>query len=107
MQIAVALLKTHMGVLSAARSLSREGLDKLQRAAVPHPRLLGLDLQSLTERFVHSVAPLERNELPVVGPEVPALELELQGARRARSRRRVGGSSAEVASRGPQRSRRT
>jgi predicted metal-dependent hydrolase len=73
-QIAAALLKTHMGVLSAARALSSEGLDKLQRAAATHPRLLGLDLQSVKERFAHYFASLEHNELPVIGPEVPALE---------------------------------
>jgi uncharacterized protein len=73
-QIAAALLKTHMGVLSAARALSSEGLDKLQRAAATHPRLLGLDLQSVKEGFAHYFASLERNELPIIGPEVPALQ---------------------------------
>jgi len=74
-QIAAALLKTHMGRLSAARVLSGEGLDKLQRAALMHPTLLGLHLPSVAERFAHYFAALERNELPVVGPAVPALEL--------------------------------
>ena len=75
-QITASLLKTHMGVFSAARTLSREGLDKLERAAATHPRLLGLDLPSLTQRFAYYFAPLDRHELPVIGPEVPALELE-------------------------------
>lgn len=74
-QIAAALLKTHMGKRSAARVLSDEGLDKLERAALMQPALLGLNLPSVTERLAHYFASLERDELPVIGPAVPALEL--------------------------------
>jgi len=76
-QITAALLKTHMGALSAARTLSREGLDKLRHAAATRPRLLGLDLRPLTARFARYFGSIERNELPVIGPDVPALELEV------------------------------
>jgi hypothetical protein len=74
-QIAAALLKTHMGVLAGARTLAREGLDKLGRAARNRPTLLGLELHELERRLVRYFAPLRRNRLPRIGPDVPVLRL--------------------------------
>jgi uncharacterized protein len=74
-QIAAALLKTHMGVVLGARRLSGEGLDKLRRAAALRPMLLGLNVSETAEYFVTYFAPVERNELPTVGPDVPLLRL--------------------------------
>jgi uncharacterized protein len=74
-QIAAALLKTHMGVVLGARSLSTEGLNNLHRAAMIHAGLLGLDLNAVRHGFQRFFAPLERNELPVIGPDVPVLRL--------------------------------
>lgn len=76
-QIAAALLKTHMGSLGGARTLSSEGLEKLCRAAATDPRLLGLDLRAVEGRFRGYFAPLARNELPVIAASVPVLELSL------------------------------
>ena len=74
-QIAAALLKAHMGVPLGARALATEGLDYLRRAAAVYPTLLGLDLRDVIERFSRYLAPLDRNELPALGPEVPVLQL--------------------------------
>jgi hypothetical protein len=74
-QIAAALLKTHMGVLSGAQVLSREGLEKIGQAAAVHPDLLGLDLPQVSESFRRYFAPLQRGRLPEVGPAVPTLRL--------------------------------
>ncbi len=74
-QIAAALLKTHMGVLAGAQVLSAEGLDKLRRAAAVHSTLLGLDLNETVERLARYFAPVARNELPTIGPETPVLRL--------------------------------
>jgi uncharacterized protein len=80
-QIAAALLKTHMGVAAGAHSLSAEGLDKLQRAATLQPSLMGLDLCTAVKRFGEYFTPLGRNELPEIGLDVPAICLEgLRGA---------------------------
>ena len=77
-QIAAALLKTHMGVAAAARTLSCEGLDKLRHAAAGGARQLGLDLHAVTPRLARYFTALERNELPLIGPDVPVLELQWQ-----------------------------
>ena len=74
-QIAAALLKTHMGVGKGARILSAEGLEKLRRAATGAPQLLGLDLASVADQFEAYFAPLRQAELPVIGVGVPALRL--------------------------------
>ncbi len=74
-QIAAALLKTHMGVFPGARTLSAEGLDKLGRAAALEPVLLGLDLQQTAAAFASYFAPLARGSLPDLGPQVPLLQL--------------------------------
>jgi uncharacterized protein len=74
-QVAAALLKTHMQVLAGARVLSREGLDKLSRAARTHPSLLGLDLAHVIEEWRAYFAPLGRDVLPVIGPHVPVLRV--------------------------------
>lgn len=74
-QIAAALLKTHMGVVLGARTLSAEGLDNLRRAAAMQPTLLGLDLADVAGRFAEYFSPLGRNELPVLGPRAPLLRL--------------------------------
>jgi hypothetical protein len=74
-QIAAALLKTHMRVLLGAHTLSAGGLDKLGRAAALQPRLLGLDTRATWERFAAYFAPLGRNGLPIIDARVPALQL--------------------------------
>jgi len=74
-QIAAALLKTHMGVLAGAHSLSGEGVAKLRRAAAVQPRLLGLDIGDTAAGFGAYFASLARNELPPIGPDVPVLRL--------------------------------
>lgn len=74
-QIAAALLKTHMGVIAGARTLSQEGLDKLRRAAEVDPILLGLDLCDVADRFAYYFAPLQHDRLPLVGADVPVLRL--------------------------------
>ena len=74
-QIAAALLKTHMGVLAGARSLSEEGVAKLRRAAAMQPRLLGVDIGYTAAGFGAYFASLARNELPPIGPDVPVLRL--------------------------------
>jgi predicted metal-dependent hydrolase len=76
-QIAAASLKTHLHVLAGARTLSAQGLEKLRRAATISPRLLGLDLREVDGLFSEYFRPLERNDLPVIGPEVPVLVLEV------------------------------
>ncbi len=74
-QIAAALLKIHMGVASGARTLSAAGLDKLRQAAALQPQLLGLDLKGVAERFAEYFGPLDRDELPAIAVQVPALRL--------------------------------
>ena len=74
-QIAAALLKTHMGVVLGVRTLSAEGLDKLRRAGALQPELLGLDLRETAARFTAYFRPLERDELPSLGAHVPLLRL--------------------------------
>lgn len=74
-QIAAALLKTHMGVLAGARSLSADGLEKLRRAAASRPTLLGLDLEDTAARFAAYFARLASDELPRIAPDVPVLRL--------------------------------
>src|SRR5215475_12823880 len=70
-QIAAALLKTHMQVLAGARVLSTEGLDKVRQAARVQRTLLGLELDVVVERLTQYFAPLEGSQLPAVGPQVP------------------------------------
>jgi hypothetical protein len=72
-QIAAALLKTHMGVFAGASVLSTEGLEKLRRAAAPQAQLMGLDLAEVADRFAAYFVPLERDELPLIGADVPKL----------------------------------
>ena len=74
-QIAAALLKAHMGVVSGARTLSSEGLEKLRRAASSNQILLGLNLQGTVDGLVSYFAPLAHSELPGIGPQVPVLRL--------------------------------
>jgi hypothetical protein len=74
-QIAAALLKTHMRVLPGARRLSAEGVEKLRRAAALQPTALGLDLGDAAARFTAYFAGLASHELPRIAPEVPALRL--------------------------------
>ena len=75
-QIAAALLKTHMQVIAGARVLSAEGLKKLREVAPVEPRLLGLDLGDVADRFAVYFAALRRDELPVIAPGVPVLRPE-------------------------------
>src|SRR5215470_15849829 len=72
-QIAAALLKTHMHVVAGARTLSTEGLNKVARAARTQRTLLGLELEDIVERFTEFFAPLDDNRLPVLGSHVPVL----------------------------------
>ena len=74
-QIAAALLKTHMGVLSGARVLSAEGLDKLRRSARLQPVSLGLRLPEVVSVFTDYFAPVTHDQLPQIGPHVPMLQL--------------------------------
>lgn len=74
-QLAAALLKTHLRVFAGACSLSAEGLDKLRRAALREPRLMGLDLNAVVDRFAKYFLPLQRGELPRIGADVPVLRL--------------------------------
>jgi len=74
-QIAAALLKTHTGALAGAAMLAAEGLDKLRRAAAECPRLLGLDVDDTAARLAAYFAPLDRDQLPTIGPQVPVLRL--------------------------------
>jgi uncharacterized protein len=75
-QIAAALLKTHMGVVAGARSLFTEGMEKLTRVAAVRPHLLGLDLADVIERFGRYFAPVQHGQLPVIGPDVPLLRVD-------------------------------
>jgi hypothetical protein len=72
-QIAAALLKTHLGVLDGARTLSVEGIAKLRRARASHERLLGLDLDALITAFEVYFEPLRRDRLPAIDRSVPLL----------------------------------
>jgi hypothetical protein len=74
-QIAAALLKTHMGACGGAAMLSARGVDNLRRVAETAPCLLGLDVPAMTARFTAYFAPLERDELPTIGPQVPVLHV--------------------------------
>lgn len=76
-QIAAALLKAHMGVVLGARVLAAQGLERLDRAAVTHPALLGLDLPVVVGRFTRYFTPLDTGVLPLIGPAVPTLVLLL------------------------------
>jgi len=75
-QLAAGLLKTHMGVIAGARVLSAAGVEKLRRAMVRTPRLLGLDLGEVADRFEAYFAPIRHDELPVIGFGVPVLQPE-------------------------------
>jgi hypothetical protein len=74
-QIAAALLKVHMRVLTGAHTLSRAGIGKIDRVRARHPVLLGLSLTTVADACRWYFAPLECNELPLLGPDVPRLRL--------------------------------
>ncbi len=76
-QIAAALLKSHMLVPAGAQRLSTEGIGKIRRVALSHPHLMGLDLHDLIRRFEAFFAPLPGGQLRAIGPGVPALRLQL------------------------------
>jgi hypothetical protein len=76
-QITAALLKTHMRAISGARTLAIQGLTRLHRSAMIRPTLLGLDLPATRERFERYLAPLNTGVLPVIGSDVPTLQLPL------------------------------
>jgi len=75
-QIAAALLKTHMEVRSGAEILSAEGLDRLRRAAQTHPQMLGLDLRAVADMFTRFFEPLAHRRLPAIGADVPVLSVD-------------------------------
>ncbi len=78
-QIAAALLKTHLQVIAGARVLSAEGMEKLRHAALVEPRLLGLDLLEVGDRFTRYFAPLGCDTLPLIeAAAVPELALEAE-----------------------------
>ena len=72
-QIAAALLKTHMRVFAGAQILSNQGLDKLRRAADMQAQLMGLDVAHVVQQFTTYWVPLGHQLLPIVGADVPAL----------------------------------
>jgi hypothetical protein len=74
-QVAAALLKTHMGVVLGARTLSVEGIEKLQRAASIQPHLLGLDIRRTAGLLAAYFGSLAHDQLPPIGPLVPVLQL--------------------------------
>lgn len=74
-QVAAALLKTHMGVADGARRLSIEGIAKLKRAGALHADLMGLDLGAVIGAFEDYFAPLGVGRLPAIDATVPALRL--------------------------------
>ena len=76
-QIAAALLKTHMRVPAGARRLSAQGMQKLQCAAAVQHALLGLDLDDVVQSFTAYFAPLEEDRLPVLDARVPVLRVTL------------------------------
>ncbi|HVN84345.1 MAG TPA: DUF309 domain-containing protein [Candidatus Binatia bacterium] len=73
-QIAAALLKSHMGVPLGARTLSEEGLDKLRHVAAHSPKLMGLAVTRVVGEFEGYWAPNARGELPTLD-NVPLLTL--------------------------------
>ena len=74
-QIAAALLKTHMRVLDGARILSAHGLEKLRHVANARPMMMGLDLGDLIAQCTRFFDPLERGLLPPLGANAPLLRL--------------------------------
>ena len=76
-QIAAALLKTHLLVPAGAQRLSTQGIDKIRRVALLQPQLMGLDLHDVVRRFEVFFAPLQGGQLRAIGPAVPALRLQL------------------------------
>jgi hypothetical protein len=74
-QIAAALLKVHLGSLTAATTLSRAGLDKIAACAGHARTLLGLDLRATLAQFTHYFRPLTRRALPPLDASVPLLLL--------------------------------
>jgi hypothetical protein len=74
-QIAAALLKEHMGVDAGAFLLSHEGIDKLERAAAEHPRLMGLDIARVARVFAEYFAD-RRDEGRADPSGVPVLRLD-------------------------------
>ncbi len=75
-QVAAALLKSHMNVLVGARTLALQGLARLDSVAVVHHYLLGLDVPVVAACLRSYLAPLERGVLLSIGPSVPVLTLE-------------------------------
>jgi len=78
-QIAAALLKTHMHTLNGARILSSEGLDKLCRAGEHSRVLLGLEIPVTIDAFSAYFSPLQAGQLPRVDESVPVLRLAIEG----------------------------
>lgn len=73
-QIAAALLKTHMEARDGVRLLATEGLDKLRHVAAQSPRFMGLDVSAVLADCTAYFAPAIRGELPAV-VSAPALRL--------------------------------
>ncbi len=73
-QIAAALLKTHLRTVAGVRVLSSEGLDKLRGVASVTPRFMGLDLAEVVAAFQRYFEPVSLGVLPDLS-NVPPLQL--------------------------------
>lgn len=74
-QTAAALLKIHLGALSAATALAHAGATRLAESAAQVPTLFGLDLRATTSDFTHYFRPLTKRTLPPLDASVPLLRL--------------------------------
>ena len=78
-QVTAALLKIHLGSLSAATTLARRGVDTLVEAAARSPRFMGLDLPQASHDFHRYFRPLAERTLPRLDASVPVLRLHGAG----------------------------
>jgi hypothetical protein len=74
-QAAAAMLKIHLQSADAAARLSRQGLDKLARAAATDCFLMGLDLGRTENELRKYFLPLDERTLPRLDASVPVLLL--------------------------------
>jgi uncharacterized protein len=73
-QIAAAMLKTHLGSLAGVCVLSDEGLEKLRHIAEGTSEMMGLDLPEAIAAFASYFSVAARGELPLLG-HAPLLRL--------------------------------
>ncbi len=74
-QIAAAMLKTHMRAPAAARRLSAAGIEKLNTIAGETPSLMGLDVALTAHEMQLYFRPLAIDVLPALDANVPTLRL--------------------------------